>query len=221
MSQITRRNLIKTGTATAAGGALGLSLPVSAGNSGKGDTTMGESVALSPDQEALVEVLDRHVHAEFEEHSAEAAMETMSEEPHLINIPTMTGSFGRAGVYEFYSRYFIPGLPPDTEVELLTRTVGQARVIIEIIFKLTHTIPMPWFLPGIAPTGRRVEVPMVVIVQFREGKIESEHIFWDQASVLAQLGLLDAKALPIAGVETAHKLREPRLPSNELIRRAG
>jgi carboxymethylenebutenolidase len=89
-----------------------------------------------------------------------------------------------------------------------------------MVFKFTHTIPMDWMLPGIAPTGKRVEIPLVVIVRFREGKLAHEHIYWDQASVLVQLGLLDASTLPIVGVETARKALDPSLPSNDLIRRA-
>ena len=74
-------------------------------------------------------------------------------------------------------------------------------------------------LPGVAPTGKRVEIPLVVIVHFRDGKLAHEHIYWDQASVLVQLGLLPPAGLPVAGVETARKVLNPDLPSNELIRR--
>jgi carboxymethylenebutenolidase len=79
---------------------------------------------------------------------------------------------------------------------------------------------MDWMLPGIAPTGKRVEVPVVTIVQFRDGKLAHEHIYWDQASVLVQLGLLDLGTLPVVGVESARKALAPNLPSNPLIERA-
>ena len=85
---------------------------------------------------------------------------------------------------------------------------------------LTHTIQMDWMLPGIAPTGKRVEVPVVVIVGFRDGKIAYERIYWDQASVLVQIGLLDPNTLPIVGSESARKVLDPNLPSNMLITRA-
>ena len=78
---------------------------------------------------------------------------------------------------------------------------------------------MDWMLPGLAPTGKRIEVPLIAIVRFREGKLAHEHIYWDQASVLVQLGLLDAGALPVAGVESARKVLDPSLPSNALIGR--
>jgi len=79
---------------------------------------------------------------------------------------------------------------------------------------------MDWMLPGIAPTGKRVECGLVVIVDFRDGKLASEHIYWDQASVLVQLGLLDPTSLPVVGIESARKLADRNLPSNQLIDRA-
>jgi carboxymethylenebutenolidase len=79
---------------------------------------------------------------------------------------------------------------------------------------------MDWMLPGIAPTGKRVQVPLVVIVYFRDGKLAHEHIYWDQASVLVQLGLIDPSTLPVAGVESARKVLDPALPSNTLMQRA-
>jgi len=78
---------------------------------------------------------------------------------------------------------------------------------------------MPWMLPGVQPTNRFVEVALVAIVRFRDGKVAHEHIYWDQASVLAQLGLIDSANLPVAGVETAEKVLDPSLPANELMRR--
>src|SRR5207248_4188561 len=90
----------------------------------------------------------------------------------------------------------------------------------EMVFKFTHTIPMDWMLPGVAPTGKHVEVPLVAIVRFRDGKLAHEHIYWDQASVLVQIGLLDPAKLPVAGVESARKVLDPSLPANELMRRA-
>jgi carboxymethylenebutenolidase len=63
-------------------------------------------------------------------------------------------------------------------------------------------------------------VPLLVVVQMRDGQVVCERIYWDQASVLVQIGLLDPARLPVAGVETAHKVLDPTRPSNELIRRA-
>ena len=99
----------------------------------------------------------------------------------------------------------------------VSRTVGVDRLVDEMIFRFTHTSAIDWMLPGIAPTGRLVEVPLVAIVQFRDGKVAHEHIYWDQASVLVQIGRLDPQGLPVAGGETAHKVLDTSLPSNTLL----
>ncbi|WP_236600610.1 ester cyclase [Ktedonobacter sp. SOSP1-85] len=118
------------------------------------------------------------------------------------------------------SASFIPQMPADIELIPISRTVGVDRIVDEMVVRLTHSVDMDWFLPGIPATGKRVEFPMVVIVQRRDGKMAAERIYWDQASVLVQLGLLDASTLPVAGAEVARKVLNPSLPSNELIRRA-
>lgn len=175
---------------------------------------------LSLHEQAMVEVWERHLRAEFADHSADAALETMTEMPHLNHVPVMTGGVGRDEIGTFYATRFIPKMPPDTEIELLSRTIGRDRIVDELIFKCTHTVAMDWFLPGVAPTGRGIEVPTVVVIEFQGDRIASEHIYWDQASVLVQIGLLDAGKLPVAGVETAEKMRDPQRPSNALIARA-
>ena len=111
-------------------------------------------------------------------------------------------------------------MPPNTEIVPVSRTIGTDQLVDEMIVRFTHTVEMDWMLPGIPPTGRRVEIPLVVIIHFRDGKLAHEHIYWDQASVLVQLGLLSASTLPMAGAETARKVLDPGQPSNELIRRA-
>ena len=179
---------------------------------------MGED--LTPQQQVMVEVWERHTRAEFVERSADAALATMSAAPHLNHVPVMTGGVGREEIHAFYAERFIPQMPPDAEIELVSRTVGQTRIVDEFIFKCTHTVAMDFFLSAVAPTGRRIEVPHVAIIQFHNGKIESEHIYWDQASVLVQVGLLQAGKLPIAGIETAEKILDPNRPSNTLIARA-
>jgi carboxymethylenebutenolidase len=174
---------------------------------------------LTPQQQAMVEVWERHMRAEFVERNADAALATMSARPYLNHVPVMTGGVGREEIRTFYAERFIPQMPPDAEIELISRTVGQTRSVDEFIFKCTHTVSMDFFLPGVAPTGRRIKVPHVAIIQFREGKIESEHIYWDQASVLVQVGLIRDAKLPVAGVETAEKILDPNRPSNTLIMR--
>ena len=133
----------------------------------------------------------------------------------------MTGGRGRDEMLEFYGRYFISQMPADTRITSVCRTVGQERVIDEIIFSFTHDIEMDWMLPGVPPTGGHVDVPTVVVVQLGGDDIVCERIYWDQASVLVQIGLLDPSKLPVVGVETARKVLDPSLPSNELIVKAG
>jgi carboxymethylenebutenolidase len=98
-------------------------------------------------------------------------------------------------------------MPPDTKLTPISRTVGEEQLVDEMIFSFTHTQEMPWMLPGIAPTNRYVEVALVAIVRFRDGKLAHEHIYWDQASVLKQIGLLTDPALPVFGAESARKVR--------------
>jgi len=144
-------------------------------------------------------------------------MSTMVAEPYVNHIPTMTGGVGYKNLHRFYTDHFVNSNPPDTALVPISRTVGATQVVDEMLFSFTHTTEIPWMLPGVAPTGKRVEVPLVAIVNFRGSKLYHEHIYWDQASVLVQVGLLDAKLLPVAGVETARKLLDETLPSNALM----
>jgi carboxymethylenebutenolidase len=144
----------------------------------------------------------------------------MTDAPSVNHVPVMTGGVGRDQVRQFYSTHFIPQMPPDLQFTPVSRTVGSDRVVEEIVVGFTYSVRMDWMLPGIPATGKRVEVPLVAIVEFENGKVARERIYWDQASVLSQLGLLDAAALPVAGVESAQKVLDPRLPSNALIERS-
>jgi carboxymethylenebutenolidase len=144
-------------------------------------------------------------------------MATMVERPYVNHIPTMTGGVGHDQLKRFYKYHFIEANPPDTTIVPVSRTVGASSVVDEMLFCFTHTREIDWMLPGIAPTGRRVEIPLVAIVKFEDGKVAHEHIYWDQASVLAQIGVLDTKGLPVAGRETAEKLKDTARPSNALM----
>jgi carboxymethylenebutenolidase len=175
---------------------------------------------LTPAQERLSQLWEEHVQHEFSTRHTEKTLATMVEDAYVNHIPVLTGGSGRDELREFYSKRFIPQMPPDTEMTPVSRTIGEDQLVDEMVFKFTHTIPMDWMLPGIPPTGKRVEVPLVAIVRFRGGKLAHEHIYWDQASVLVQIGLLDPAQLPVAGVETAHKVLDPSLPANELMKRA-
>jgi carboxymethylenebutenolidase len=154
----------------------------------------------------LAALWEQHTAHEFINRDTEATLATMVDDAYVNHVPVMTGGRGKARLREFYSRDFIPSMPPDTALTPVSRTIGEDQLVDEIIFSFTHTREMPWMLPGVAPTGRRVEVPLVVIVKFRDGKLAHEHIYWDQASVLRQIGLLNDPHLPVCGAETARKV---------------
>jgi carboxymethylenebutenolidase len=156
--------------------------------------------------EDLSRLWEEHTKHEFATRDTESTLETMVEDAYVNHVPVLTGGAGKAALREFYSRDFIPTMPPDTTLTPISRTVGVDQLVDEMIFSFTHTQEMPWMLPGVAPTGKHVEVALVAIVRFREGKLAHEHIYWDQASVLKQLGLLTDPALPIYGAESARKV---------------
>src|SRR5919109_864099 len=182
--------------------------------------TSEPGTTLTAAQEGLRQLWEEHMRYEFTTHNTEDTLATMVEDAYVNHIPVLTGGVGRDELREFYSKRFIPQMPPDTEITPISRTIGNDQLVDEMVFTFTHTISMDWMLPGIAPTGKRVEVPLVAIVRFRDGKLAHEHIYWDQASVLVQLGLLDASKLPVAGVESARKVLDPTLPAAELMKRA-
>jgi carboxymethylenebutenolidase len=169
----------------------------------------------------LVRLWEEHLRHEFDTKNTGETLATMVEDAYVNHIPVMTGGVGQAALRQFYATHFIPKMPPDMAMTPLSRTIGKDQLVDEMVISFTHTIEMDWMLPGIAPTGRRVEVALVVIVRFRDDKLAHEHIYWDQASVLAQLGVIDAAKLPVGSADSARKALDPSLPSNALIRRAG
>ncbi|MGH8427918.1 MAG: hypothetical protein ACRES7_08050 [Gammaproteobacteria bacterium] len=166
---------------------------------------------------------DAHIKAEFVDKDVAAALATMVPEPYLTHVPTLAGGTGRAEVERFYTDHFVGYWPDDVEVKQVSRTIGENRVIDELIVRFTHDHEMRVFLPGVAPTGRKVVLPHVVVMGFDEsGRIAYEHIYWDQASLLVQVGLLDPALLPVSGAEQATRLLDPTYPANGMIaRRAG
>jgi carboxymethylenebutenolidase len=159
---------------------------------------------MTPD---LAHLWEEHTRHEFATRDTEATLDTMVEDAYVNHVPVMTGGAGKTALRAFYSADFIPSMPPDTKLTPISRTVGENQLVDEMIFSFTHSREMPWMLPGIPPTNRYVEVALVVIVRFREGKLAHEHIYWDQASVLKQIGLLTDPALPVFGAESAYKVR--------------
>lgn len=172
--------------------------------------------AMGPEYD-LEALWEEHIRHEFETRDVLATMKTMVAEPYVNHIPTMTGGVGYAQLSRFYRYHFVHGNPADMAMIPISRTVGASQIVDEFVMTFTHDSEIDWLVPGIAPTGRKVEIPMLGVVKFRGPKLYHEHIYWDQASVLVQLGLLDPTGLPTAGAETAHKLLDESLPSNTLM----
>jgi carboxymethylenebutenolidase len=169
-------------------------------------------------QNALAAVLDDHLAAEFVTMDVDATMATMADDPYLNHVPVLTGGIGREEVRRFYEQVFIGHWPADTTMQQISRTVGHDQVVDELVLSFTHDITMSHMLPGVLPTGRRVRLAVCVVAGFKDGKLTHEHIYWDQASVLVQVGLLDPAGLPVAGAEQAEKLLTPRaIPANALL----
>ena len=181
---------------------------------------MSHQTVLTPDEQRLNDAWEKHLSTEFGAHSADEAIATMVANPRVNQVPVMIGGDGREELHHFYAKHFLPQIPPNTEMILVSRTIGQGRLVEEMVFRFTHTIPMDWMLPGISPTGKRVEVAMLVVVQFDGDKLAHEHLYWDQASVLMQLGLLPSEGLPVVGAEGARSVLDRSILLNELIRRA-
>jgi carboxymethylenebutenolidase len=158
------------------------------------------------DKQAMIARWEEHIGHEFETRDTEATLDTMVPDAYVNHVPVMTGGHGMAGLRDFYSVDFIPAMPPDTRIEPVSRTVGEDQLVDEMIFSFTHDRPVPWMLPRLAPTYKKVRVALVVIVKFRDGRLAHEHIYWDQASVLKQLGLLTDATLPVCGAESADKV---------------
>ena len=164
----------------------------------------------------MVSFFQRHVEAELAGDLG-TTMATMTDDPHLNHVPSMAGGVGREGVHAFYRDHLVGKfLPPDMKMTDVSRTVGHDQVVDEVVISFTHTTPIDWLLPGVAPTGKPVEMAVAVIVGFKDGKISHEHIYWDQASVLVQIGLLNPAGLPVSGAEIARKVLNPKLPARRM-----
>ena len=161
----------------------------------------------------LIRLWEEHTKHEFATRDTDATLATMVEDAYVNHVPVMTGGYGKEELRRFYSLDFISSMPPDITLTPISRTVGENQIVDEMIFSFTHSQEMPWMLPGIAPTNRRVEVPLVAIVRFRGDKLAHEHIYWDQASVLKQIGLIEDRNLPVFGAETAQRVSNPRVRS--------
>jgi carboxymethylenebutenolidase len=163
---------------------------------------------MDKETDRLGDIFDKHIEFEFDKEDVDATMTTMTEDPYVHHVPTLTGGSGYKGVYDFYKNHFIGKMPKDLKITNVSRTVGKDQVVDELILSFTHDREIEYMLPGVAPTGKYVEIPHVVIMKFRNNKISHEHIYWDQASVLVQIGLLKPERIPITGIEQTKKLVE-------------
>ena len=154
----------------------------------------------------MIALWDEHTRHEFATQDAAATVATMVSDAYVNHVPVMTGAQGDAALLQFYADDFVSRMPADTAIQLISRTVGEDQIVDEMIFSFTHTERMPWMLPGVDPTMRAVVIPLVAVVGFRDGKLCHERIYWDQASVLKQIGLLESDTLPVFGSETATKV---------------
>jgi carboxymethylenebutenolidase len=163
----------------------------------------------------LLDTFQKHVAAELAG-DLDTTLATMSDDPHLNHVPTLAGGVGKEGVRAFYRDHLVGKFfPPDVKITEVSTTVGDDRVVQELVMSFTHTMTIDWLLPGVAPTGKPVEVAFAVVVGFKDGKITHEHIYWDQASVLVQIGLLDPAGLPVGGAEVARKVANPKHPPRQ------
>jgi len=167
----------------------------------------------------LARLFQEHLKHEFVTHDPHATMATMVAQPYVNHVPTLTGGFGHDMLKRFYTYHFIPKLPNERRSVVLSETVGPDTVVLELVTRFTHTAEIDYLLPGIPPSGKILEIPTVIVAKFRGDKLYHEHIYWDQASLLVQLGLIDPKGLPVAGAEEAHKMLDQSRPANALMAR--
>jgi carboxymethylenebutenolidase len=164
---------------------------------------------LTPDQQTMLVTWQQHTYAEFVLKDADAALATMTENPYLLMIATGTACVGRAAVRQYYADHFLPAIPPDLELESLSQTIGSDRLVEEMVVRFTHTIEMDWLLPTLSPTGRRAEFIIAAVIGFQNSKVAHEHLYWDQATLLSQMGVLD-HPLTAAGTGTVRQLSRLR-----------
>lgn len=164
------------------------------------------------ESDPIAELFAAHMEAELAA-DLDRTMATMSSTPHLNHVAVRAGGHGYDDVRDFYDKHLVHCFfGEDTEFELLSRTSNGERLVDEMIITFTHDRQMDFFLPGVSPTGARVSLPVVIIVGAAEGKVDYEHIYWDQASLLVQIGLLDPAGLPVTGADQAEQLRDPSRP---------
>jgi len=178
---------------------------------------MAMNQTYTASEQATIDLFEKHVNAEIAG-DLDTTMATMTDMPHLHNVPSMVGGYGPEGVRAFYADHLVGKFfPPDMTMERISLTVSDSQLVEELIIRFTHTAVIDWMLPGVSPTHKPVAVGFVVIVGVKDGKVSHEHIYWDQACVLVQIGLLDPKGLPVCGAESAQRLLDPTLPTRKMV----
>jgi carboxymethylenebutenolidase len=160
---------------------------------------------LASDHQIMLSTWQQHTEAEFALKDADAALATMTANPYVLFVATGTGGTGREAVRDFYANHFLHSIPPDFALVSVSQIFAQEHIVEEFVVSFTHTLKMDWMLPGVPVTGRKTEFPLVGVVRFEKGKVAAEHLYWDQATVLSQLGILNSP-VATAGVGTAAKL---------------
>ncbi|HYI01070.1 hypothetical protein [Hyalangium sp.] len=178
---------------------------------------MSESLASA--EKAITSLWDKHLESEFAHKSPEEALATMTNNPRVTIVPTMIGGKGTEDLRNFYAKHFLNQLPPDLEVTSVSRTIGATRIVDELVIRFTHTVQMDWVLPGVPPTGKRIEFAMVVVVYTEGDRISAENLYWDSATIMHQAGLLTDPKLPVLGAESARNMLSHTAPLNELLHR--
>jgi carboxymethylenebutenolidase len=142
------------------------------------------------DQKNLVKIWELHTTAEFVRRDVEATMATMTDDPYIKIIPTNIYRRGKEEVRALYRNTFIPSLPDEFQAEILNRVIGEHYIVDEERFTFRHSKRMEWLLPNVEPTYKTVELLHIVFVEFSGDRVAGERVYWDQASVLRQVGLL-------------------------------
>ena len=138
----------------------------------------------------MLKLWDKHLDGEFVTKNVDTSLSTMVEDAEVDHVPHHSGGRGKTALRAFYKDGFIPSWPDDLKMTLTNRVIGEDQLVDEIHLTFSHSKPMDWFLPGVPPTNRPVDIRFVVVVQFRDGKMAAERIYWDHATVLRQVGLL-------------------------------
>jgi carboxymethylenebutenolidase len=165
---------------------------------------------IPSDHQIMLSTWQQHTQAEFALKDADAALATMTASPYVLFVPTGTGGTGREAVREFYANHFLPSIPPDFGLASVSQIFAQDHIVEEFVVSFTHTLKMDWILPGVPITGRKTEFPLVGVIRFENGKVAGEHLYWDQATVLSQLGIpnIVATAGAVAAVKLLKRLTQ-------------